>query len=99
MDFHYLAEIIIGIAIPIFGWLLSSKDRQQEKALDTLQANITDLYGKHETDAAKLATLETKVAENHPQREEVRSMVGDLKGYLDSRFSNIEAAINSLRLK
>ena len=99
MDFHYVVELVLGIAVPVISWLLSSKAKQQEKALDTLQANITDLYGKHESDAAKLATLETKVAENHPQREEVRSMVGDLKGYLDSRFSNIEAAINSLRLK
>jgi hypothetical protein len=90
MDFHYIVELVLGVAVPIISWLLSSKAKQQEKELDTLQTSILDLYSKHEADSQKLSALETKVAENHPQRDEVRSMVSDLKSYLDSRFSSLE---------
>lgn len=97
MDYHSLVELVLGSVVPIAVWLLSSKDRQQERQLDDMNAKVVDLYSKHEVDVAELSSLKTKVAEKHPQREEVRDMMTDMKLYLDSRFSSIEEGIRSLR--
>ena len=71
-----MLELIIPILslliISIIGYLLSKKDSAQEK-------QIEDLYDKHETDAAKLQSLEVKIAENHYQKNE-----------LDVKFDKLE---------
>jgi len=82
MDLGIVA-IIMGVVISIMGYLLAKKDAAQEEQL-------LDLYIKHEADAAKLQSLEVKIAENHYPKSEINQIVDSLKKYLDDRFDRIE---------
>ncbi len=78
-----IIEVAGGALIAVMGYLLSKKDATQE-------AKIDDLYTKHEADAAKLQSLEVKIAENHYPKSEINQIVDSLKKYLDDRFDRIE---------
>lgn len=82
MDSAIIA-IIGAIIIGVMGYLLAKKDAAQE-------AQLEDLYKKHEADASKLQILEVKIAENHYPKTEINQIVENLKKYLDDRFDRIE---------
>jgi hypothetical protein len=75
--------VVGAIVVGIMGYLLAKKDAAQE-------AQLEDLYKKHEADASKLQTLEVKIAENHYPKTEINAIVENLKKYLDDRFDRIE---------
>jgi hypothetical protein len=83
MDLSVIIELVGGVVIAIMGYLFSKKDAAQESQLE-------DLYIKHEADAAKLQSLEIKIAENHYPKSEINQIVDSLKKYLDDRFDRIE---------
>lgn len=82
MDSAIIA-IIGAVIIGVMGYLLAKKDAAQE-------AQLEDLYKKHEADASKLQILEVKIAENHYPKAEINQIVENLKKYLDDRFDRIE---------
>jgi len=75
--------VVCAVVVGIMGYLLAKKDAAQE-------AQLEDLYKKHEADASKLQTLEVKIAENHYPKTEINAIVENLKKYLDDRFDRIE---------
>ena len=83
MESSVIVEAVVAIVIGVMGYLLAKKDAAQE-------AQLEDLYKKHDADATKLQTLEVKIAENHYPKTEINAIVENLKKYLDDRFDRIE---------
>lgn len=83
MESTVIIGLVISIVIGVMGYLLAKKDAAQE-------AQLEDLYGKHEADSIKLQMLEVKIAENHYPKTEINQIVDGLKKYLDDRFDRIE---------
>lgn len=74
---------LIGVVVSVIGYLLSRKDTAQE-------AQIYELYHKHEEDAARLQALEIRIAGSHYQKPEVDRLLDKFKGYLDEKFLALE---------
>lgn len=90
MDYGVIVAACMSAVFGVIGWLLISKDHQQEK-------QIQDLGRKLEFETTRLITLEIKVAANHPERGEVNDMISKMKEYLDTRFHSLEEAIRENR--
>lgn len=58
-----------------------------------LDAQITDLYNKHEADASKLNDLALKVANDHYSKAEIKELLKEFKEYLDEKFTSIAQAL------
>lgn len=78
---------VMALIAGLVGYLLSSKDLSQQRAIE-------DLYEKHDIDIERLRVLELKVALDHPQKSEIRQMFDDMKRYFDAQFVRIESAIS-----
>lgn len=73
---------IVGAFFSVVGYLLMAKDAAQE-------SRIVLLFAKHEEDAAKLQTLEVKIADTHYQKTDVNRLVDSLTLYFDKQFFSL----------
>ena len=102
---------IITIIFSVIGWLLSNKDDNQgkemasiksdhEKAINALrqdyEKDVDDIKQSQRKDEDKLTALELKVAGDHYNKDEVKSMFDSFKLYLDQRFNRLENSIDRI---
>lgn len=105
---HWMIEGAIGLFGSIVVYFLHRRDELQQKQfadfkesinssiVDTKE-QITDLYGKHSTDADRLHGLELDVAKNFFTKDEIKKEFEDQKKYFDGRFDRIERLLDERR--
>jgi peptidoglycan hydrolase CwlO-like protein len=89
METSSIAAVVLGGVISLFMWLLSKKDESQQNQINLLNKQIIDLYNKHEDDAKKLQSLELQVARDYNSKDEIQSLLGDIKKTMAENFDQI----------
>ncbi len=84
-----IALAFLGVLVVIIGYLLSHKDTKQ-------QAEIADLYKKHDADATRLQDLEIKLAANHPERNELNDRFNKLEATFAEGFRTMNSRLDRL---
>jgi len=82
-DYIDIILFILSALFSIIGFLLI-------KHLEAVKQDVKQLYTMHHEDQANLTSLQIKLAENYPMKEELRRMATDIKDYFDERFKVVE---------
>lgn len=85
--FAIILTSLFGFVSAFVMYLLAQKDARQAE-------QIKDLYDKHAEDSERLQKLELTVARTNYTKEEINSMMEDLKSYIANLFEGFSKLID-----
>lgn len=111
MEYSWVLPTIVGVAVGLISWLLSNKDKQQEREMIDnrthhdaalldhkvqVKNDIDILHRMHKEDVAKLEDLQREVDREHYRKNELDNKFDKLDNSIQAGFAGLRSDMKEM---